>query len=406
MEIPRRIGPEPSLEPLSLRRLYVHDAEDVLELEPRELSIVWKHRHWLCGTPEAAAEVYAFLRFHNRLDEQYQGYLKYLHLPEVLHAGQVVEYIDYLEFDENEFLHNSPAVTEKYSNGITTDYLSVRWLSFAQGSLSHIANPLDATGGTIDVSVEIDTLDRASAKVDSNAAINDEFCVLEDDPQDTDLVFDVDDVEHMSLASLHRAWLSRQHSFSDLGAAATALARLRFENRSDSVRRPAMDYINHPLIQELCDYLPEEQRSYSPLIEFKDTTSKMFEDRRTSDVRRSIVREGQAGFRAQLIAAYGAKCVVTEANQVEVLQAAHILPYKGIHSNDIDNGLLLRADVHLLFDNYLLSIHPGSMRIEIAPSVIDDGYLKFHGKVIAFGRMRPNIRYIEMHYKRFRINNF
>ena len=40
----------------------------------------------------------------------------------------------------------------------------------------------------------------------------------------------------------------------------------------------------------------------------------------------------------------------------EVLQAAHILPYTDAETNKIDNGLLLRADLHNLFDLYLISI--------------------------------------------------
>jgi predicted restriction endonuclease len=39
-----------------------------------------------------------------------------------------------------------------------------------------------------------------------------------------------------------------------------------------------------------------------------------------------------------------------------VLEAAHIHPYRGAHTNDVTNGLLLRADLHTLFDLKLLWI--------------------------------------------------
>lgn len=392
----RRVGPEPGLEPFSLRRLYVHDAEDVLELEMWELPIVWRNRRWLCGTTEAAAEVYAFLRLQRGIDHYYEGYLKHLRRPEVLQAGQLLDEVDAPELDapNSEVSPDAVPVDE-----VTTSP------SLLRPKLEQITQPktsfnLEAINA---ISLQSDgaaTMVIPSAVENSEESINDEFFIAEEAPKDADLVFDADDVEHMSLPCLHNAWLSRTQSFTDLGAAAAALARLRFENKSDPIRRPAVDYMAHPLINELRDYLPD-----GALLEVSGDSAwdaeQILEDRRASGLRRSIIREGQSGFRSQLIAKYGCKCPITGATQAEVLQAAHIIPYKGSHSNEIGNGLLLRADIHLLFDCYLLSINPKHMHVEVAPGVDDEFYRRLHGKIVTFEHQGPNRNYIEKHYKRF-----
>lgn len=61
-------------------------------------------------------------------------------------------------------------------------------------------------------------------------------------------------------------------------------------------------------------------------------------------------RRGQSVFRRDLMYAYSSVCAVTGTTASDVLEAAHIYPYRGAHTNRVDNGLLLRADIHTLFD--------------------------------------------------------
>lgn len=67
-------------------------------------------------------------------------------------------------------------------------------------------------------------------------------------------------------------------------------------------------------------------------------------------------RQGQAAFRDALMDAYEQCCAVTGCKIDEILEAAHIIPYRGEHTNDVTNGLLLRADIHNLFDLGLIKI--------------------------------------------------
>ncbi|MEO2018753.1 MAG: HNH endonuclease signature motif containing protein [Fuerstiella sp.] len=54
---------------------------------------------------------------------------------------------------------------------------------------------------------------------------------------------------------------------------------------------------------------------------------------------------------------------------IAVLEAAHIRPYRRPEDNDVQNGLLLRADIHTLFDLNLLGIEPGTWQIHIHPRI-------------------------------------
>jgi putative restriction endonuclease len=68
-------------------------------------------------------------------------------------------------------------------------------------------------------------------------------------------------------------------------------------------------------------------------------------------------RLGQGSFRFAVEQAYQ-QCAVTKEHSIPALEAAHIIPYShgGIH--EIQNGLLLRADIHKLFDGGYVTITP------------------------------------------------
>lgn len=79
------------------------------------------------------------------------------------------------------------------------------------------------------------------------------------------------------------------------------------------------------------------------------------------------VRVGQTAFKALVQEAYGRRCAVTGAKIVPVLQAAHIRPVTSDGENRVDNGLLLRSDVHTLFDRGYLGVHPTERVLMVSP---------------------------------------
>jgi hypothetical protein len=96
----------------------------------------------------------------------------------------------------------------------------------------------------------------------------------------------------------------------------------------------------------------------------------------TADI---IRRRGQPAFRKALMEAYGDACAITGCNLPAVLEAAHIHPYKGDYTNVVPNGLLLRADIHTLFDLRLISIESKTMVVRVSPTLESTEYGKLDG---------------------------
>jgi len=107
------------------------------------------------------------------------------------------------------------------------------------------------------------------------------------------------------------------------------------------------------------------------------------EDQRNRALRSIVQRQGQREFRAALLEAYGSKCAMTGCAVVDVLEAAHIHRYMGELTNTVSNGLLLRADIHTLFDLNLVGVETTTMRICVAPSLAGSSYQALAGRLLA-----------------------
>ncbi|MGW6100722.1 HNH endonuclease [Streptomyces sp. NPDC055157] len=79
-------------------------------------------------------------------------------------------------------------------------------------------------------------------------------------------------------------------------------------------------------------------------------------------------RRGQDAFRRALVRQYGLICAVTGAAPAEVLEAAHLRPFASTERHRVEEGLMLRSDIHRLFDSGLLTITPG-LAVCVAPSL-------------------------------------
>lgn len=106
------------------------------------------------------------------------------------------------------------------------------------------------------------------------------------------------------------------------------------------------------------------------------------DDTRERQIAEVVRRRGQKKFRDALIAAYGGRCVITGCDALEALEAAHISPYQGEHSHHPQNGLLLRADLHSLFDLGLIGINPTTMKVIISKRLLGSQYEHHDGQVI------------------------
>lgn len=105
-------------------------------------------------------------------------------------------------------------------------------------------------------------------------------------------------------------------------------------------------------------------------------------------VLRSItLRRGQPEFRRELRVAYGDKCAVTGTAAPEVLEAAHIIPYKGTGTNVINNGILLRSDWHTLFDLGYWTLS-NDYRIIISDALEADDYTGYDKEKIRLPQLK------------------
>lgn len=107
-------------------------------------------------------------------------------------------------------------------------------------------------------------------------------------------------------------------------------------------------------------------------------------DQREKVLREIYMRRGQKKFRNQLLERFDGRCAISGCNIPELLEAAHILPYRGEEFNHPSNGLLLRTDLHTLFDWGVLLIDPETLEIWVDAKIKDPNYRKFHGKALVF----------------------
>ena len=125
-------------------------------------------------------------------------------------------------------------------------------------------------------------------------------------------------------------------------------------------------------------------------------------DARKKEVAAIVRRRGQPAFRQTLLRVYGGKCAVTGCDFEGTLEAAHISPYAGDHTDHVQNGLLLRADIHTLFDLHHLTIDSKTMKIRLAPALRGTAYQVLEGTAVFRPKdkaLRPNPEALDMHRK-------
>lgn len=98
-------------------------------------------------------------------------------------------------------------------------------------------------------------------------------------------------------------------------------------------------------------------------------------------------RLGQGAFRVLVTDVYKRRCAVTQERTLPALEAAHIRPYGNGGSHEARNGLLLRRDIHSLFDAGYVTVTP-ELRFEVSRHIKEDyqngrHYYAMHGKPIS-----------------------
>jgi putative restriction endonuclease len=130
-------------------------------------------------------------------------------------------------------------------------------------------------------------------------------------------------------------------------------------------------------------------------------------NRRYGDAQTVRPRLGQGGFRVSVLDEYERRCAITGEKTLPVLQAAHIKPYSKEGPHAVSNGLLLRSDLHTLFDRGYMTV-TNDLRVKVSRRIreefsngrdyyaLDDQKLKILPEKIAD---RPDPGFLEWHHK-------
>jgi putative restriction endonuclease len=116
-------------------------------------------------------------------------------------------------------------------------------------------------------------------------------------------------------------------------------------------------------------------------------------------------RLGQGGFRVMVMDEYARRCAITGEKTLPVLEAAHIKPYAENGPHQVSNGILMRSDLHTLFDNGYLTLTQ-EFRVEVSRRIREEfsngrDYYALHGnKLVSLpenARNRPDPAFLEWH---------
>lgn len=117
------------------------------------------------------------------------------------------------------------------------------------------------------------------------------------------------------------------------------------------------------------------------------------------------VRLGQGGFRTRVIQAYERRCAITGERSLPALEAAHIKPFSEIRRHDTRNGILLRADIHKLFDAGYVTIDP-NLKFHVSPALKEQYsngrvYYELDDRQVSIPASpmeQPDRQYLDWHY--------
>jgi len=116
------------------------------------------------------------------------------------------------------------------------------------------------------------------------------------------------------------------------------------------------------------------------------------------------VRLGQAAFRKHLLRSQGEICAFTGSAPPEVLEAGHLYSYAELGTHHSHGGLLLRRDVHRLFDDGLLAVHPETHLVSVASALHDfPQYAMLHGRPLAVGVTDDQAQWLQQHWEKHRL---
>lgn len=130
-----------------------------------------------------------------------------------------------------------------------------------------------------------------------------------------------------------------------------------------------------------------------------------FDPENSKDGRAKVIeavtrRRGHPTLRQNLLAAYEYQCAVTGFNAIDTLEVAYIIPYRGKYTQHSSNGILLRADLHTLFDLGKIAVDTRTMTIILADDLRESSYRILSGRPLRYPKeesQRPSTEGLDLH---------
>jgi hypothetical protein len=131
----------------------------------------------------------------------------------------------------------------------------------------------------------------------------------------------------------------------------------------------------------------------------------VLEPQNSKDGRQAVIdtiikRRGHPTFRQALLEAYEYRCAITSFNAPDALEAALIVPFRGKFTHHPSNGLLLRSDIHTLFDLGKIAIDTGTMSVVMTDDLMQTNYRILAGRPLRYPKEeshRPSSEGLDLH---------
>jgi len=141
------------------------------------------------------------------------------------------------------------------------------------------------------------------------------------------------------------------------------------------------------------------------ITEREQTRLHAFDPENSKDGRARVVeavtrRRGHPTLRQNLLAAYERQCAVTGFNATDTLEVTYIIPFRGKYTHHPSNGILLRADLHTLFDLGKIAVDTRTMTIILADDLRDSSYRILAGRPLRYPKeesQRPSTEGLDLH---------
>jgi len=139
------------------------------------------------------------------------------------------------------------------------------------------------------------------------------------------------------------------------------------------------------------------EREQSQLHSFDPTSTK---DGRQKIIESITRRRGKPQLRQSLLVAYDYTCAITGCNALEALESAYIIPYRGKFTHHTSNALLMRADVHTLFDLGKIAVDTRTMTIIVHDELVETSYRLLADRPLHYPKdetQRPSTEALDLH---------